>query len=179
LSVIVGAPLVITENIDVPLGISLYALLTCITTLVNGAIIEFYGFADKDGGLIQDEVITTLPAYMLVKLKHAVGIDVHLPGFPLLVVGIEPSSSTYNNGHGKNATILQFPAVLDNTITDFKRQSQTFSYVIVDLKQPTGRGQSPAASPDVQLSRAKILSPFSILRTFARLTISIAEGITG
>ena len=160
------------------LGIYLYALLTCITGPVHGAIVEFYGFADKHGVLIQDEVITTLPAYMLVKLRHDVGIDIHLPGLPPLVVGIEPSSSTYYGGHGKNATILSGFG-LRYYVTDFKCQSQTFSYVIVDLKQPTGRGQSPAASPDVQLSRAKSLSPFSILRTFARLTISIAEGITG
>ena len=44
--------------------------------------------------LIQDEVITILPAYMLVKLKHDVGIDVRIPGLPPFVVGIEPSSTT-------------------------------------------------------------------------------------
>ena len=167
LSVIVGAPLVITENINVPFGISFYALLICITGLVNGGIVEFYGFADKHGVLIEDEVITTLPAYMLVKLSHDVGIDVHLPGLPPLVVGIEPSSSTYNGGHGKSATILQFSAVLGYAITDFKCQSQTFSCnVIVDLKRPTGRGRNSGASPYVQLSRVKTLSRLSILRPF-------------
>jgi hypothetical protein len=56
LSVIIGAPLLITDNIDVPLGISLFALLTYIIDLANGAIVEFYAFADKHGMLIQDEV---------------------------------------------------------------------------------------------------------------------------
>ena len=116
--------------------------------------------------LIQDEVITTLPAYMLIKLKHDVGIDVHLPGLPPFIVGIEPSSTTYYGGGGKIATILQFPAVLGYAITDFKCQSQTFSNVIVDIKQPSGRGKSPGASPYVQLSRAKSLSRLSILRPF-------------
>jgi hypothetical protein len=103
---------------------------------------------------------------MVVKLRHDVGIDVHLPGLPPLVVGIEPSSSTYNGGHGKNATIFLFPAVLGYALTDFKCQSQTFSYVIVDLNQPTGRGRSPASSPHVQLSPAKSHSHWSILRPF-------------
>ena len=39
LSVIPGAPLMITDNIDIPLG------------LVNDAIVEFYDFADSDGTL--------------------------------------------------------------------------------------------------------------------------------
>jgi hypothetical protein len=108
-------------------------------------------FVDKHGVLIQDEVITVLPAYMLVKLKHDIGIDVYLPGLPPLVVGIEPSSTTYYGGNGKNATILQFPAVLGYVITDFKCQSQTFSNVIVDIKQPSGRGKSPVASPYIPL----------------------------
>src|SRR6266496_4174599 len=66
LSVIPGAPLMITKNIDIPLG------------LVNDAIVEFYGFADSDGALIRDEIIATPPTYMLVKLKHDVGIEIAL-----------------------------------------------------------------------------------------------------
>jgi hypothetical protein len=117
---------------------------------------------------MEDEVIMTLPAYMLVELRLDVGIDVHLPGLPPLVVGIEPSlSTTYIGGHEKHATIFQFPAVLGYAITDFKCQSQTFScYAIVDLKRPTGRGWSPGASPYVELSRVKSRSRLSILRPF-------------
>jgi hypothetical protein len=47
LSVIPGAPLMIMDNIDKSLG------------FVNGAIVEFYGFADHDGSLIRDEIIAT------------------------------------------------------------------------------------------------------------------------
>jgi hypothetical protein len=43
------------------------------------------------------------PAYMLVKLKHDIGIDVHLPGLSPFVVGIEPSSTTYYGDDGKIA----------------------------------------------------------------------------
>ena len=83
LSVIPGVPLMITEIIDISLG------------LVNGAIVEFYGFADSDGALIRDEIIATSPAYMLIKLKHDVGVEIALPGLPPFVVGIEPISITY------------------------------------------------------------------------------------
>ena len=58
----------IMENIDIPLG------------LVKDAIIEFYGFADSDGTLIRDEIIATPSTYMLVKLKHDVGVEITLPG---------------------------------------------------------------------------------------------------
>jgi len=72
----------ITENIDIPLG------------LVNGAIVEFYSFADSNGPLIHDDIIATPPAYMLVKLNHDVGVEIALPGLPPSVVGIEPMSLT-------------------------------------------------------------------------------------
>ena len=50
------------------------------TGLFNGAIVEFYGFAERDGALIRDEIIATPSAYMLVKLKHDIGVEVALPG---------------------------------------------------------------------------------------------------
>ena len=153
LSVIPGAPLMITENIDIPLG------------LVNGAIVEFYGFADRDGALIRDEIIATPPTYMLIKLKRDVGVEIALPGLPLSVVGIEPMSLTYKAGLGKAVTYSQFPVTLAYAITDYKCQGQTFRWVIVDLKKPNG-GYSPTSSPYVQLSRAKTLASLSILRPF-------------
>ena len=154
LSVIPGTPLMITENIDIPLG------------LVNGAIVEFYGFADSDGALIRDEIIATPPTYMLVKLKHDVGVEIALPGLPPSVIGIEPMSLTYNKtGLGKAATYSQFPVTLAYAITDYKCQGQTYRWVIVDLKKPNG-GYSPTSSPYVQLSRAKTLASLSILRPF-------------
>ena len=105
-----------------------------IIDLINDTIVEFYVFADKQGVLIQDEIITTLPAYILIKLKHDIGIDVHLPGLPPLVIDIEPSSTTYYGDDGKIAMILQFPVILGYIITDFKCQSRIFSNVIVDIK---------------------------------------------
>src|SRR6266496_4161371 len=153
LSVIPGAPLMITENIDIPLG------------LVNGAIVEFYGFADRDGTLIHDEIIVTPPTYMLVKLKHDIGVEIALPGLPPSVVGIESMSLTYKASLGKAMTYSQFPVTLAYAITDYKCQGQTFRWVIVDLKKPNG-GYSPTSSPYVQLSRAKTLASLSILRPF-------------
>jgi hypothetical protein len=50
LSVIRGVSLFITQNIDTDLG------------LVNGVMIEFYGFANREGALIDDEIISTQPA---------------------------------------------------------------------------------------------------------------------
>ena len=141
----------ITENIDIPLG------------LVNGAIVEFYSFADSNGPLIHDDIIATPPAYMLVKLNHDVGVEIALPGLPPSVVGIEPMSLTYKAGLRKAVTYSQFPATLAYAITDYK--CQTFGWVVVDLKKPN-RGYSPTSSPYVQLSRAKTLASWSILRPF-------------
>src|SRR5205809_719625 len=153
LSVIPGAPLMIIDNIDIPLG------------LVNGAIVEFYGFANRDGTLIHDEIITTPPSYMLLKLKRDVSVEIALPGLPLSVIGIEPVSLTYKTGRGKAVTYSQFPVTLAYAITDYKCQGQTFKWVVVDLKKPSG-GYSPTSSPYVQLSRAKTLASLSILRLF-------------
>jgi len=143
----------ITDNIDIPLG------------LVNGAIVEFYGFADSDGALIRDEIIVTPPAYMLIKLNHDVGVEIALPGLPPSVIAIEPISITYKVGLRKAVTCSQFPITLAYAITDYKCQGQTFTWVVVDLKKPRG-GYSPTSSPYVQLSRAKTLACLSILRPF-------------
>ena len=94
LSVIPGTPLMIMENIDIPLG------------LVNGAIVEFCGFADSDGALIRDEIIATSAIYILIKLKHDVGVEIALPGlrqtYRWVIVdlkkpngGYSPTSSPY------------------------------------------------------------------------------------
>jgi len=127
--------------------------------------VEFYGFAYKYGALVKDEIVTTSPAYMLVKLKHNVSIDVALPGLPPSVIGIEPELSTYNAGRRKKVTFTQFPVTLTYAIRDYKCQSQTFRYVVVDLKKPSGR--SPTSSPYVQLSHAQTLNRLSILRPFS------------
>lgn len=101
---------------------------------------------------------------MLVRLKHDVGVDVRLPGLPPSVVGIEPTQMTYTKGN-KTVTFIQFPASLAYAITDYRCQSQTFNWVIVDLKKPSG--PCPSASPYVQLSRARTRDRLSILRPFS------------
>jgi len=126
--------------------------------------VEFYGFADKDGVPIKDEVIRTLPAYMLIRLNDDVGVPVALPGLPFGVVAIEPCETTFRNENG-SVTFLQFPVSLAFAITDYRCQGQTFPWVIVDLKKPAGN--SPTASPYVQLSRAKTRDQLSILRPFS------------
>ncbi len=90
------------------------------TGLVNGAIVEFYGFADRDGALICNDIIATLPAYMLFELKLDIGVEISLPGLPPSVIGIEPVSLTYNGGRGKAITYFQFPVMLPYAITDYK-----------------------------------------------------------
>ena len=135
----------ITGNIDIPLG------------LVNDAVVEFYGFADSNGGLIRDEIITTPPAYILNKLKHDIGVEITLSGLPPSVVAIEPMSLTYKAGLGNAIIYSQFPITFAYAITDYKCQGQTFKWVIIDLKKPNG-AYSPTSLPYVKLSRAKTLT---------------------
>ena len=102
--------------------------------------------------------------YMLVKLNHDVGIEVNLPGLPPNVVGIEPTYMTHTKG-SKMVIFSQFPISLTYAITDYKCQGQTFNWVIVDLKKPSG--PCPSASPYVQLSHARTRNRLSILRPFS------------
>ena len=88
LSVIPGAPLMISKNLShlhVP--------------LVNGAIVEFYGFSESMRGYMSSAIID-LPHYMLVKLQSKDKI-IHIPGLPENVVPIWPESFKYNAGHGR------------------------------------------------------------------------------
>jgi hypothetical protein len=115
LSVIPGAPLMITKNLNhLPIP------------LVNGAIVELYGFGGAEN---QDATSTTidLPQYMLVRL-HSENEEkvIHIPGFPINVVPIWPESFRCNIGHGKWARLKQFPVTLAYAITDFKCQGQTY-----------------------------------------------------
>lgn len=63
-------------------SLALLCLLRKIDTsldLVNGVIVEFYGFVNENGALIYDEIIVTPPADMFVKLKYDVGTQIALP----------------------------------------------------------------------------------------------------
>jgi len=84
--------------------------------------------------------------YMLVKILHDVGFNVQIPGLPPFVV---PSTFTHGTVRsGRGVTMQQSPVTLAYAMTDFRCQGQTFHWVIVDLKKPTGRGcfTSPSTS---------------------------------
>ena len=153
LSVIPGAPLMITKNLNhLPIP------------LVNGAIVEFYGFSgstNMDG----TSTIIDLPQYMLVRLQSDNKEVIHIPGLPVNVVPIWPESFRYSLGHGRWARIKQFPVTLAYAITDFKCQGQTYEWLRVDIKRPH-TGAASVMSPYVQLSRGQALQRLSILRPF-------------
>jgi ABC-type dipeptide/oligopeptide/nickel transport system ATPase component len=154
LSVVPNAPLMITKNLNhLPVP------------LVNGAIVEFYGFSGSTNGEM-DSTIVDLPEYMLVRLCPKPGDPaVQISGLPLNVVPIYPESFKYNEGHGRWARLRQFPATLAYAITDFKCQSQTYEWLRVDIKKPHV-GAASVMSPYVQLSRGQSLQKLSILRPF-------------
>jgi hypothetical protein len=77
LSIISEMSLMIMNNINILLG------------LINDIIIEFYGFMDSNDALIHDEIIVMPPAYILIKLKHDIGIEIALSELPSSVVGIK------------------------------------------------------------------------------------------
>jgi hypothetical protein len=132
--------------------------------LVNGAIINFNGFAESE---IQDNILHQPPPYMLVKLLHDREGQIRIPTLPTSVVPIKPKKFTHNKGHGKSASLEQFPVTLAFAITDYKCQGKTFDHIVVDLKKPSGGGPSAPTSAYVQLSRARALDRVSIMRPFS------------
>lgn len=153
LSVIPGAPLMITKNLNhLPIP------------LANGTIVEFYGFSD-DGNSDATSAVIDLPRYMLVRLCSEGKKFIQIPGLPVNVVPIWPESFRYNVGHGRWARLKQFPITLAYAITDFKCQGQTYEWLRVDIKKPH-TGAASVMSPYVQLSRGQSLQRLSILRPF-------------
>ena len=73
----------------------------------------------------------------------------------------------------------QFPVTMAYAITDYKCQSLTFDYVVVDLKRPP-TGFSSAASAYVQLSRCKAIDHLSIIRPFhpSELTAKLSKELS-
>jgi len=153
LSVIPGAPLMITKNLN-HLPIS----------LVNGAVVEFYGFSSSTN-MDGTSTIINLPQYMLIRLHSDNEEVIHIPGLPINVVPIWPESFRYSLGYGRWARIKQFPITLAYAITDFKCQSQTYEWLRVDIKRPH-TGAASVMSPYVQLSRGQAFQRLSILRPF-------------
>jgi len=130
---------------------------------VNGAIVQFHGFAEAEA---TGNVLYQLPSYMLVKLLHDPGMKISIPPLQPSIVPIKTVKFTHNRGHGRSVTLEQFPVTLAYAITDYKCQGKTFKSVIVDLKTPSGPGSSSPMSAYVQLSRATALDQISIIRPF-------------
>ena len=153
LSVVSGAPLVITKNLShLPVP------------LVNGTVVEFYGLCNDANGKLASSNIIDLPSYILVRLRAENKI-IQIPGLPINVVPVWPESFRYDAGHGRWAKLRQFPVTLAYAITDFKSQSQTYEWLRVDIKRPH-MGTACIMSPYVQLSRGQSLQRLSILRPF-------------
>jgi hypothetical protein len=114
LSVIPGVPLMITKNLNhLPIP------------LVNGAIVEFYGFSGSTN-MDRTSKIIDLPQYMLIRLHSDNEEIIHILGLPVNVVPIWSESFRYSLGHGRSARIKQFPVTLAYAIIDFKCQGQTY-----------------------------------------------------
>ena len=100
-----------------------------ILRLVNGAVVEFYGFPNtyldvQLTGL--ENNITGPPTYMLVKLLQEVDVNVSIPGLLPSVVAIELAKSRHSQRDGKYIKLVQFPFTLAYAITDYKCQGLTF-----------------------------------------------------
>jgi hypothetical protein len=133
--------------------------------LVNGAVVEFYGFSDVSEIEKQNHIVSG-PQYMLVKIIHDTGRQIQLPGLPPSVVPLQKVKFTHGRLQQTHVTFEQFPVTLAYAITDYKCQGQTYRWVIIDIRKPTGRGKTTSASPYVQLSRATALYRLSIMRPF-------------
>ena len=130
---------------------------------MNGAIVQFYGFAEAEAS---DNVLYRPPPYMLIKLLHEPGVQISIPPLQPSVIPIKMARFKHNRGHGRSVTLEQFPVTLAYAMTDYKCQGKTFEYVVIDLKTPSGRGSSSPTSAYVQLSRATALNRVSIIRPF-------------
>src|SRR5205814_9139880 len=100
-------------------------------------------------------------------LDHTVSTVESISGLPPHVFPIEPVDFMYSFKRRSKIKVklCHFPVILAYSITDYKRQSQTYDYVIVDLKKPS-TGYAPTASTYVQFSRAHSLAQLSIFRPF-------------
>jgi len=157
LSLIPGAPLIISQNINQALAI------------MNGTIVRFYGFSNVEtmptGGIIP------LPDYILVKVPSD-QVNFQIMELPQNVAPISPISFRHNAGHGKYVKLRQFPVSLAYAITDYKCQAQPYDYLRADIKKPNF-GPVTAMSPYVQLSRARSLQQISIMRPFDPAELSV------
>src|SRR5579859_7299275 len=175
LPLLAGVPLLITKNINKTLGMSIPRNLTnTITDLINGKIVNFYGFADSEGNQPTGQMLSP-PAFMLVMVPGKMFRIAHFPPgvFPL------PTSSLTFSRSKRKATFNQFPVTLAYAITDYKCQGETyFDGLLTDLRKPF-TGSTEATSLYVQLSRVQSLQHLSIMRDFdpAELRIPLPENL--
>jgi hypothetical protein len=164
LPILPGAPLMLTQNFNIPLGIFLAIISTdSFIGLVNGAIVKFYGFPKH--ARTRDNIITT-PEYILIQIMEGPEKNIQIPDLPRGVVALDPVKFWYNAGHGRRAYLEQIALTLAYARTDYKAQGQTMSHgAVLDIQRPP-RGPSASASPYVQLSRVPSLDMVFILRPF-------------
>jgi hypothetical protein len=131
------------------------------TDVVNGKIVNFYGFADSAGNKPAGWTFSS-PEFMLVKVP---GKTFQLGQFPPGVFHLPTKSLTFCHGK-RNVMFKQFPVTLAYAITDYKCQGETYyNGLLTDLRKPP-HGTSQAASLYVQLSRVQTLQHLSIMRDF-------------
>ena len=153
LSLIPGAPVMVTKNLNyLPIRI------------VNGAILEFYGFAATESPNIHISQVINLPDYILLRLPSE-KVVLQIDGLPANIIPVKPERFQYIQGHGRSAKVKQFPISLAYAISDYKSQGQTYNSHRVDIKRPN-TGTATVMSPYVQLSRGRSLEGLSILRPF-------------
>jgi hypothetical protein len=139
--------------------------------LVNGALVEFYGFVGVKKSFCDNRIFYP-PQYMLVKIRDGSASEVRLPDLPQGVVTMEPVEFTYReegrryNCEGRWVKLRQFPTTLAYAITDYKAQASTYKEpILVDLKNPD-KGRSSYVSAYVQLSRTITLDHIFIMQSF-------------
>jgi hypothetical protein len=131
------------------------------TDVVNGKIVNFYGFADSEENQPTGRTFSS-PEFMLVKVP---GKMFQFGQFPPGVFPLPMKSLAFCRGNRK-VTFKQFPVTLAYAITDYKCQGETYyDGLLTDLRKPP-HGTSQAASLYVQLSRVQTLQQLSIMRDF-------------
>lgn len=131
--------------------------------LVNGKVVNFYGFTDSEGNVQAGRIISA-PAYMLVKVP---GSQVKVGHFPVGVIPLKRSDLSFSVPKTSiGAKYKQFAVTLAYAITDYKCQGETYlEGLLTDLKTPLTES-TQAASLYVQLSRVRSLQELSIIRDF-------------
>jgi hypothetical protein len=157
-----GVPLLITKNVNQTLGTSLLQNVTDVMVdLVNGKIVNFYGFADSEGNEPAGQILSP-PAFMLVSVP---GKTFRIGQLPPGVFPLHTLTLTFARGNRK-AAFNQFPVTLAYAITDYKCQGETYhNGLLTDLRKPL-TGATEASSLYVQLSRVQTLQQLSIMRDF-------------